>query len=69
MDVYIKISSGQFVMYADLDLSEEVSARNVYLHVCLCSEEKKLERVGRKLIFYQVPTMYQLHMLSTCYIT
>lgn len=44
MDVYIKISSGQFVMYADLDLSEEVSARNIYLHVCLCSEEKKLER-------------------------
>lgn len=44
MDIYIKISSGQFVMYADLDLSEEVSARNVYLHVCLCSEEKKLER-------------------------
>ena len=40
----MKISSGQFVVYADLDLSKEVSARNIYLHVCLCSEEKKLER-------------------------
>lgn len=40
----MKISSRQFVVYADLDLSEEVSARNMYLHVCLCSEGKKLER-------------------------
>lgn len=39
----MKISSGQFVVYADLDLSKEVSARNIYLHVCLCSEEKGLK--------------------------
>lgn len=35
----MKISSGQFVVYTGLDLS-----RGIYIYVCVCSEEKKLER-------------------------
>lgn len=35
----MKISSGQFVIYADLDFSREVFVRNMYLHVCVfCGE-------------------------------
>lgn len=40
LDICMKISNGQFVVYTCLDLSREVSVRNIYLHLCVFWGEK-----------------------------
>lgn len=40
----MKRSSGQLIVHADLGLSRGVFVRNMYLHGCVYSEKKKLER-------------------------